>query len=213
MSYSTIIPIRNILPPSSLHYTPKPSYKFHIEFVGQGVDAFFGRIPNKKAFRFKDWDQRQLSKLVKLYTADWGTPQGLISEIPNWAREGDHHDYFGIDVSQPFEMTVYDDDGNILYVNDPQAYELVMLPNFVNEPEQDDVAPHLFAKDVYPFRCRFSVDSDKPFDITLIAMDAQPLMDSYIVEEFLYDGQNINGQVLDRPWADDDQREIKIIYN
>jgi hypothetical protein len=213
MSY--LISMPNTIPilQSTVLYTTKSSYKFHIEFIGQGVDAFLGQIPKNKAIMLKNWDRKSLSNLFKLYNDKWRAPQRLVSEIPIWAHGADHYNYFGLDVNQTFEMTVYDDDGNILYVNDPQSDELVMLSDFDNELNKDNTTPQLYAKDVYPFRCRFTVNSNKPFDVMLIAIDSHPLMNSMIMEAFEYDGENISCQVLDRAWADEDQRDIKIIYN
>lgn len=213
--HTTTISKFPILNFSNSHNTRVPSYEFDIDFIGTGVDAFVGQISKKHGHRFKDRNQADLSHLVKLYVAH-GTPQGLISELPVWAWQGDRSFHQGIDISQPLEMTVWNGEQRIYYDNESGVYSMT---NFVNEDAcWSDVGdlraetPYLYARDTYDIRVSYSVTSDKPFDPDLIAMQCEDVRGSRFINRFEYDGQTIERELIHWPYADPNDRVVQILF-
>lgn len=199
--------------PLNSHNTQAPPCDFYIDLVGLGADTFAGEISKKHAHRFKDRDQAELREFVQVFDPD-GTPQGLISEIPVWALQGDYSFYQGIDVSRAFAMTVQDATGDVLFDNKKGRQwmaELVEKHGIeVNSVEFIGTAPYLYAKDIFPMHVRYSVTSDKPFDPKLIALKCEDVHRTRFIDRFEYDGQEILPEFMFWPYADTEHRIVKI---
>lgn len=212
MSLYTTIPIINILPPSSLQYTPNPMYKYNVELHGHGIDACWVKMPKNKAVRFKDWDETGLRQLLGIFQDFWLNEDDRITVVPNWARKAEYQCHLGVDITQPFELTVFDHDDNIVYVHDYGQYETVGLLDSDSVSAQDSAASYLYSKDEFPVNVRYTIMTHKPFDPKLLVMDSSILFEKLILKDFRYNGTNLSPQVLD-DYGFDLHQDIKIIYN
>ena len=213
MSYSIPIPTSYPnYPISTSQYTGEPTYQFYIEFDGQGAAAFLGQISAEQAATFKGRSPEELSKTVVPSVCDDG-PFGLRSDIPAWARQLDHDDHNGIDLSKPFHMTVTDDGGNIIFVNDGREYRMEEEPNIDDGSNYDDDGCYLYAKDSFPCSFRFAVQSSEPFDPMLLKLGCIDVMDSRIFSTLEYDGEEVPLQVLEWLYPDPDLRQVNVLYH
>lgn len=198
---------------SKIH-TLYPTYKFTIDFIGRGSDVHLGKISKKHAIRFKDRDDEGLSNIVKLHVL-YGTPQGLRSEIPNWAFN-DWIGAEGIDLSKPHEMVVRDEGQNILFVNDYHLFEIFGAVNdneVVDTSSLDRSASYLHVTDTYPTHNQFSIETDKPFDPALLQMKTIEIDGCRFIDELWYDGVEYGRAWKDWHFQPPETRLIKIIHN
>lgn len=208
-------PIYNL---TNSHDTQVPTCEVDIDFAGVGVDAFIGQISNRHAYRFKDRDEAGLSKLVKLYNVI-GTPQGLSSAIPGWARQGRYADYEGLDVSKPFEMTVRtgEEGVRLYYDNETGDYGMTVVSsdNSCWNEDGDLFAgtPYLCATEQYHVHVRYTVEIDKTFDPALIAMECVDVLGSRFIKRFEYNGRTIKPEVSIWPYEAPTDRTVKILLN
>lgn len=212
MSLTTTIPIINILPPSSLQYTPNPSYKYHVELFGNGIDACWVKIPRNKAVRYKDWEEVGLRHLLGVFQNYWLNEDGVMTKVPDWARAAEYECHLGVDMTQPFEMTVYDANENIVYVHDHGTYEVQVDQDFEGVSAHDSAASYLYSKDEFPVNVRYTIMTHKPFDPKLLVMDSSILFEKLILKDFRYNGANLSPRVLE-DYGFDLHQDIKIIYN
>ena len=188
-------------------YPCEPTHQFHIEISGVLTEAFVGEISTEQAEMFQGYSPADVQRKV-FSPSSSDEFFGLQSDIPEWAREIEDHDFWGIDILKPFKITVTDDDGNVMYLNEGPLYR-----TNDDHKDYDYAGPYLYAKDTCQGSHRYIVKSLKPFDPLLYTLGCVDVVDTRICTNLKYDGQFMDIESGHWPWGAPEARETKIIYH
>ncbi len=173
------------------HQPDKSAYTYHIDVVGTGGDTCVCPISDSLS---EKWNRRGEAALVKACEPkpNWeGAPQGLMSDLPVWARRSHSWIVWGVDMFADHNIMVTDDDGKCVFAlrYKPSMPQDVFQNWLKTQPDLYHTSVANLHVETYEIlSTRFTIKTNKRFNENLLRFCAERFNGRHLLNSIEYDG-------------------------